>query len=112
MEDALFINLFGSICGILISIVYFICRPTDVERFHNWWKRGRWGVFLNIGFTLMSIVGIMTNFTLMTTSYMNSSWNLCASYSSQDNELHYRSAYSTAFAVLGISIFLAFLVMI
>lgn len=112
MENALFINLFGSICGIIISIVYFICRPTDVERFHKWWKRGRWGVLLNMIFTLMSIVGIMTNFTLMTTSYMNSSSNLCASYSTQANQEHYQSAYSTAFIVLGLSIALSFLVMI
>lgn len=112
MENALFINLFGSVCGILIAILYFICRPTDVEKFHGWWRRGRWGVLLNILFTLTSIVGIMTNFTLMTTSYVNSSANLCASYSSDADKEHYQSAYSIAFIVLGISIALSFLVMI
>jgi hypothetical protein len=112
-QNSMYVVVYSSICGIMISIFYFILRPTDVAKFAVWWRRGRWVVLLSILYTLVSILAIVTVFSLITQAYVESTVTICSIYSGNTTSpLNFSTSYIIAFVAFSISIALVFLMMI
>lgn len=112
MQNSLYVVIYSTISGIMISILYFILRPTDVAKFAVWWRRGRWVVLLNIICTIVSILAIITVFSLISEAYVDSSAHICTLYSGSTGPLNFPVPYIIAFVVFSLSIAIVFVMMV
>lgn len=112
MQNSMYVVVYSSISGIMIAILYFMLRPTDVAKFAMWWKRGRWVVLLNILYTLTSILAVVTVFSLISEAYVNSSANICSTYSGSMGPLNFPVPYIIAFVIFSIAVAVVFVMMV
>jgi hypothetical protein len=41
---------------LIVTLLFYVCRPSDDEAFVEWWHRGRWALLVALSATAAAIV--------------------------------------------------------
>ena len=92
--------------SIILAVLYYLLRPSEEEKFHRWWTRGKYVVAFIFGGTVVTVIFALTFVGNMMGYYANSSSRMC----------HISDRYFTSPAVgivtLGAFVISAFLIML
>ena len=96
----IFASIYTALVGIVLSVFYYLLRPSDQDDFVHWWSRGKYIVVFIFANATCSVVTIVNLFNALSFNFINGTDHYCY-------KLHQNSTEGNTAGILALSYLIA-----